>query len=73
MVISSVSEMPERAIILFYQDVIETLLNKGLLKKIIDRRSEVGLYPVYEIEYRGVNLPSETRGPRTITLSLPAK
>ncbi|HNQ71653.1 MAG TPA: phosphorylase, partial [Mesotoga prima] len=51
MVISSVSEMPERAIILFYQDVIETLLNKGLLKKIIDRRSEVGLYPVYEIEY----------------------
>ncbi len=56
MVISSVSEMPERAIILFYQDVIETLLNKGLLKKIIDRRSEVGLYPVYEIEYRGVKV-----------------
>jgi len=56
MVISSASEMPERAIILFYQGVIETLLKKGLLKKIIDRRSEVGLYPVYEIEYRGVKV-----------------
>ena len=55
-VISSIPEMPERAVILFYQGVIETLLSKGLLKKIIDRRSEVGFFPVYEIEYREVKV-----------------
>ncbi len=60
MVISSVSEMPERAIILFYQDVIETLLNKGL-QKIIDGRSEVGLYPVMKIEYGGQSRDLESR------------
>jgi uridine phosphorylase len=55
-VISSITEMPERAVILFYQGVIESLLKKGLLKKISDRRSEVGLYPVYEIEYKAVKV-----------------
>ncbi len=55
-VISSIPEMPERAVILFYQGVIESLLKKGLLKKIVDRRSEVGLFPVYEIEHKGERL-----------------
>uniref|UniRef100_UPI00345E4C95 phosphorylase family protein n=1 Tax=Mesotoga sp. TaxID=2053577 RepID=UPI00345E4C95 len=55
-VISPISDMPERSIVIFYQEVIDGLNERGLLKKIVDRRSEVGLFPVYEIEHKGERL-----------------
>ncbi len=52
-VLKSLEAMPDRAIILFYQGVIDTLLERALLTHIDDRRSEVGLFPVYSMEYMG--------------------
>jgi len=52
-VIPPIPDMPERAIVIFYQGVIDSLNERGLLKKIVNRRSEVGLFPVYGIEHKG--------------------
>lgn len=42
----------ESAVICFFNDVILDLTNKGKLKKIYELRSEIGIHPVYEMEYK---------------------
>ena len=53
-VLKPLEAMPERAIILFYQGVINSLLEKAVIVHIDDRRSEVGLFPVYSIDRKSV-------------------
>lgn len=44
-------DMPEKAVICFFNDVIERLYNEGRLKLVTNLRSEMGLHPIYEMKY----------------------
>lgn len=46
-------DIPEHAVICFFNDVIEKLKNEGKAKVITNIKTEAGLNPVYEIEYLG--------------------
>jgi len=43
-------DMPERGVVCFFNDVIASLRDKGLLRHITDMRSEMGAHPVYEFK-----------------------
>jgi uridine phosphorylase len=49
-------DVPEHAVICFFNDVIETLREEGKVKLIINLRSEMGNHPVYEMEHAGERL-----------------
>lgn len=50
--------MPAHCVICFFQDVIDGLLKKGMLSKITSLRTEMGPWPIYQI--------NETRPPTAI-------
>lgn len=49
-------DIPKRAAMCFFQDVIVKLKSEGRLKLIYELRTEMGLHPVYEIEFKGEKL-----------------
>lgn len=46
-------DIPKNAVICFFNDVIELLKKEGEAKLIKNQKSEVGLHPIYEVEYLG--------------------
>ncbi|HYE84672.1 MAG TPA: nucleoside phosphorylase [Clostridia bacterium] len=44
-------DIPENAVICFFNDVIEKYKNEGKLRHVTDIRSEMGLHPIYEMDY----------------------
>lgn len=46
-------DIPEHAVLCFFNEVIEELKNKGTTKLICNLHSELGSHPLYEIEYLG--------------------
>lgn len=46
-------DIPENAVICFFNDIIDKLRNEGKLKFVENLKSEIGLHPIYEIDYRG--------------------
>ena len=50
------SDVPERAVLCFFQEVIDLLVERHEAKVIKRLRSEIGRNPVYEIELRGQRL-----------------
>ncbi len=49
-------DVPECAVICFFQDVIRTLAAQHQAKLVHKLRSEIGAHPIYEIEYQGQRL-----------------
>lgn len=47
---------PTRAVLCFFQDVLKNLLNAGQLTQIGSLNSEIGLNPVYALDYAGQRL-----------------
>lgn len=45
------TDMPEDVVICFFNDVIERLKNEGKLKLITNLKSEIGLHPIYEMQF----------------------
>jgi len=46
-------EIPERGVICFFQEVLTSLVERGLLTKISSTRSEIGEHIFYELEMQG--------------------
>ncbi|AKI97651.1 hypothetical protein [Kosmotoga pacifica] len=46
-------DIPEYTAICFFNDVIENLKNSGKAKLVTNLKTEMGLHPVYEIDYSG--------------------
>lgn len=46
-------DIPKNAVICFFNDVIERLKNDGKAILLKNLRSEIGLHPIYEVEYMG--------------------
>ena len=46
-------DIPENAVICFFNDVIEKYKNEGKLKLVDNLKSEIGLHPIYELDYNG--------------------
>jgi len=46
-------DVPSCAVICFFQDVIQTLVQEHQAKLLHELRSEIGAHPIYEIEYQG--------------------
>lgn len=46
-------EMPEHCVVCFFQDVITRLVEVESARVLAHQRSEIGLHPVYEIEFKG--------------------
>lgn len=46
-------DIPEYAVMCFFNDVLEKLKNQGKLKPIASFKSEIGENPIYELEYEG--------------------
>lgn len=46
-------DIPEHAVILFFQEVIEDLIRDHPSRQVFSLKSEAGLHPVYEIEFEG--------------------
>lgn len=44
-------DIPEHVVMCFFNDVIERLGNEGRLKLITNLKSEMGLHPIYEMQY----------------------
>lgn len=44
-------DMPEHVVLCFFNDVIERLRCEGKLRRIHNLKSEMGLHPIYEMEY----------------------
>ena len=49
-------DMPERAVVCFFQDVIATLLRDHKARLLYNLASEIGLHPIYEVTLRGMRL-----------------
>ncbi|MGI4791489.1 MAG: hypothetical protein ACRYFS_21895 [Janthinobacterium lividum] len=49
-------DMPEAAVVCFFQDVIAKLLEEHEAKLLFNLASEIGLHPIYEIEHQGKRL-----------------
>lgn len=49
-------ELPDRAVLCFFSDVLRDLADKGELKTAHNLRSEMGLHPIYEMEFAGTKL-----------------
>lgn len=49
-------DMPEAAVVCFFQDVIATLLRDHKARLLFNLESEIGLHPIYEIIHRGKRL-----------------
>ena len=49
-------DMPEAAVVCFFQDVIAKLLEEHEAKLLFNLASEIGLHPIYEIAYQGKRL-----------------
>lgn len=49
-------DIPEHIVICFFNDVIERLKNDGELKLITNLKSEIGLHPIYEMQYTGIRV-----------------
>ena len=45
--------VPENCVLCFFNDVLQQLYEKGLTKIIGNVRSEIGPFPIYEIEFNG--------------------
>ncbi len=52
-IIKAIPEMPERAILVFYHQVMKSFLDNGLLKVIHVFEGETGDFPVYGFEHAG--------------------
>jgi uridine phosphorylase len=46
-------DMPEHCVICFFQDVIAELIEVHHARVLAHQRSEIGLHPIYEIDFRG--------------------
>jgi hypothetical protein len=46
-------EMPEHCVVCFFQDVIARLVEVEGARVLAHQRSEIGLHPVYDIEFKG--------------------
>ncbi|MGC9385076.1 MAG: nucleoside phosphorylase [Kosmotogaceae bacterium] len=44
-----VEKMPQRVVLVFYQKVVEKLLNENLLEDIHEIKSETGIFPIYRL------------------------
>jgi uridine phosphorylase len=44
-------DIPEQVVICFFNDVIERLKNEAKLKLVTNLKSEMGLHPIYEMQY----------------------
>jgi uridine phosphorylase len=44
-----IDEMPQRVVLVFYQEVIENLLDNNLLEQFHQIKSETGIFPVYRL------------------------
>lgn len=44
-------DIPEHVVICFFNDVIERLKNKGKVKLVTHLKSEMGLHPIYELQF----------------------
>ncbi|ACR79353.1 nucleoside phosphorylase [Kosmotoga olearia] len=51
-IIKPLPQMPEKVILVFYQEVIDFLRDAGKLRLLNIRRSEVGEFPIYLLEYK---------------------
>ena len=49
-------DMPERAVVCFFQDVIGTLLREHDATLLFNLASEIGLHPIYQVTLRGERL-----------------
>ncbi len=49
-------DVPDRAVVCFFQDVISRLVQQGKLSVIAHLRSEIGAHPVYELAHDGRRL-----------------
>ena len=54
--VHAAKDVPKCAVICFFQDVIQTLVNQHKAEMLHELRSEIGGHPVYEIDYRGQRL-----------------
>lgn len=45
------ADIPEHVVICFFNDVIERIKNDGKLKLVTNLKSEIGLHPIYEMQY----------------------
>src|SRR4030095_4051156 len=46
-------DMPEHCVVCFFQDVITRLVEVEHARILAHQRSELGLHPVYEIDFKG--------------------
>lgn len=46
-------DIPDRAVICFFSDVIQKLNDEGKLRLIYNIKTEMGYHPIYEIDYNG--------------------
>ncbi|MFO7882821.1 MAG: phosphorylase, partial [Kosmotogaceae bacterium] len=44
-----IEKMPQRVVLVFYQRVVEKLLNENLLEDIHEIKSETGIFPIYRL------------------------
>ena len=49
-------DIPEHCVLCFFQDVITGLVDEGRAKPVAESRSEMGVHPIYELEYEGRRL-----------------
>jgi hypothetical protein len=48
-------DMSDRVVMCFYSEVIEKLVNDGILKEIKTLYSQIGKHPIFELEYEGTS------------------
>lgn len=46
-------EIPERCVVTFFKEVIDTLVNEGKAKEIACETSEMGRHPIYKVKHEG--------------------
>lgn len=55
-VINQIPDIPEHAVMCFFQDVIDHFNKQGLLHEIASLKSEMGLHPIYLTKYTGSSI-----------------
>jgi len=58
----NVRNIPERAVLVFYQKVIDDLLAKNLLEKIDSLTSETGIFPIYRLKEKNITVMNSGLG-----------
>lgn len=50
------SDVPERCVICFFREVIAGLVDPGRARVVAESRSEIGIHPLYEMDFKGQRL-----------------